>query len=141
MTYEITSSDIFESNFNAAGDYEAIIDNLERSPENCPNLREACAMQAESYAEQFDANDSEFDAYWDVEWATNEYVRLVTDQLLDDATRLYLFSVTEPRPGFEYLHDEEDADYGHCKVIGFAGHEVTIHTSEDEDTVIECVKK
>jgi len=84
MTYQITTSDIFQRGYWAAGDYEAIIDMMG----NDTTLREACEMQAESYAEQFDANDSEFDAYWDIKWATDEYMRLVTEELKDDATRL-----------------------------------------------------
>lgn len=141
MTYEITSSDIFERNYSAAGDYEAIIDNLERSPENCPTLRDACEMQAESYAEQFDANDSEFDAYWDVEWATEEYLRLVTEEIKDDATRLWLFAAREVRPGFEHLRDEELDDEGgwgtgEVRIVKFDGEEFALLLSEDDDYVV-----
>ena len=138
MNYEIKDAAAFESHYNASGDYQAIVDLLEKDQrEQRENLKACCHWQAEAYVEQFDVQDSEWEGMWDVKWATEQYYKLVCEQMEQDATRLYLFAVTSPRPGFDYIRDEDHPDYGHCKVIAFAGRSfITIHTSETEDTVV-----
>jgi hypothetical protein len=142
MTYQITTSEIFERGYSAERDYEAIIDMMERS-ENALTLLSACEMQAESYAKQFDSEDSEFEAYWDVKWATKEFLLLVTKEIKDDATRLWLFSGGEfgPHPDFKHIRDQQLDDEGGwgvglVRIVVFDGEEFGLLISEDEDSIV-----